>query len=82
LALSMFLTLECSSESTYEKIQKAVEKCFPDARILSFHQSKHILTNLSGVTSVVNHMCINSCAAFMGPLSDLKALPRVCRATL
>lgn len=75
LALSMFIALEHSSESMYEKIQKAINKCFPDAELPSFHRTKSLLTRLSGVTSVVKDMCINSCAAYVGPLSNLDSCP-------
>ncbi|KAI6148360.1 hypothetical protein BKA82DRAFT_3926914, partial [Pisolithus tinctorius] len=64
LALSMFLALEHSSENAYTKIQRAVQKAFPDCELPMFHQTKRLLANLSGVTSVVKDMCINSCAAF------------------
>ncbi|KIO08757.1 hypothetical protein M404DRAFT_22611 [Pisolithus tinctorius Marx 270] len=75
LALSMFIALEHSSESTYEKIRQAIQKCFPDVGLPSFHQMKRLLANLSGVTSVANHMCINSCATYVGPLSNLEICP-------
>lgn len=75
LALSMFIALEHSSEKTYDKIQRAIEKCFPDAELSSFHQTKCLLANLSGVTSVANHMCINSCAAYVGPFTNLDTCP-------
>ncbi|KAI5997305.1 hypothetical protein F5J12DRAFT_686870, partial [Pisolithus orientalis] len=75
LALSMFIALEHSSESTYEKICQAIQKCFPDVGLPSFHQMKCLLANLSGITSVANHMCINSCTTYVGPLSNLKICP-------
>ncbi|KIK25411.1 hypothetical protein PISMIDRAFT_9618 [Pisolithus microcarpus 441] len=75
LSLSIFIALEHSSESTYEKIRKAIEKCFPEAEIASFHQTKRVLADLSGVTSVAHHMCVNSCAAYVGPFSDLDTCP-------
>ncbi|KAL4077692.1 hypothetical protein J3A83DRAFT_4356622 [Scleroderma citrinum] len=57
---------ELALSITYIKIQKAIK---------SFYQTKHLLTDLSGVTSVINHMCINSCTAYVGPLSDLDSCP-------
>ena len=75
LTLSMFIALEHSSESTYEKIRRSIEQCFPDAKLPSFHQIKRILADLSGVTSVVKDMCINSCAAYVGPFADLDSCP-------
>ncbi|KAI6096599.1 hypothetical protein EDD17DRAFT_1456987, partial [Pisolithus thermaeus] len=75
LALSMFIALEHSSESTYEKICRAIQNCFPDAELPSFHQTKWLLADLSGVMSVVKHMCVNSCATYVGPLSDMDTCP-------
>ncbi|KAI6094453.1 hypothetical protein EV401DRAFT_2164076, partial [Pisolithus croceorrhizus] len=75
IALSMFIALEHSSESTYAKIQWAIQKGFPDSELPTFHQTKRILANLSGVTSVVKDMCVNSCAAFIGLLLDLDVCP-------
>ncbi|KAI6004275.1 hypothetical protein EDD15DRAFT_2223541 [Pisolithus albus] len=53
LASTIFIELENSpeeSEETYEKIRKAIERCFPDSELLSFHQTKRLLTDPSGVT--------------------------------
>ncbi|KIK15072.1 hypothetical protein PISMIDRAFT_16793 [Pisolithus microcarpus 441] len=75
LALSMFIALEHSSEATYEKIWQAIRKCFPEAELPSFHQTECILSNLSGVMSIVNNMCINSCVAYIGPFSNLNTCP-------
>ena len=75
LALSMFIALEHSSESMYEKIRRAIEQCFADVELPSFHQTKRILADLSGVTSIVKDMCINSCAAYVGPFADLDSCP-------
>ncbi|KAI6002448.1 hypothetical protein F5J12DRAFT_723081, partial [Pisolithus orientalis] len=75
LAFSMFLALKHSSENAYTKIQRAAQKTFPNCELPTFQQTKHLLTNLSGVTSVVKDMCINSCAAFVGPLSALDTCP-------
>ncbi|KAI6095241.1 hypothetical protein F5141DRAFT_969475, partial [Pisolithus sp. B1] len=75
LALSMFIALKHSSESTYEKIHRAIQNCFPDAELPSFHQTKWLLADLSGVMSMVKHMCVNSCAAYIGPLSDMDTCP-------
>ncbi|KAI5991815.1 hypothetical protein EDD15DRAFT_2124654, partial [Pisolithus albus] len=74
-ALSTFIALEHSSESTYVKIRQAAQKAYPPSKLPTFHQTKRILANLSGVTSVVRDMCVNSCAAFVGPLSTFDACP-------
>ncbi|KAI6004300.1 hypothetical protein EDD15DRAFT_2130849, partial [Pisolithus albus] len=75
LALSMFIALEHSSEITYEKIRKAIQKCLQGIELPSFHQTKRLLADLSGVMSVVKDMCVNSCATYVGPLSDMDTCP-------
>ncbi|KAI6008935.1 hypothetical protein F5J12DRAFT_702302, partial [Pisolithus orientalis] len=75
LVLSMFLALKHSSENAYMKTQRAIQKTFPDCELPTFHQMKCLLTNLSRVTSIVKDMCINSCTAFIGPLSALDTCP-------
>ncbi|KAG1725615.1 uncharacterized protein EDB91DRAFT_1239764 [Suillus paluster] len=66
-ALSMFLALEHSSEAAYEDIQTAAHRCFPESDIPS--------VTLSVVDSVVDHMCINTCVAFVGPYTDCETCP-------
>ncbi|KAL4080974.1 hypothetical protein J3A83DRAFT_4355858 [Scleroderma citrinum] len=56
---------ELSLLITYIKIQKAIKRCFPGSELLSFYQTKHLLADLSEVTSVINHI----------PLSDLDLCP-------
>jgi hypothetical protein len=75
LALSMFLALEHSSQDTFEKIRRAIEKCFPDSHLPSFHQTKKILSELSGVEPLVNDACVTNCLAFTGPYADLDHCP-------
>lgn len=74
LALTIFIALEHSSQETYEKIWRAIEKCY-ESSLPSFYKTKKLLAKISGVESVVNDMCINSCAAFVGPYSHLEECP-------
>lgn len=75
LALRMFMALEHSSQDTYVQIREAVIECYPDSDVPPFHRVKTILANLSGVESLVDHMCINSCTAFVGPYADYDMCP-------
>ena len=75
LALSMYLVLEHSSQETYERIRRAVEKCFPGSIVPSLCQIKTMLADITGVKAFVNDMCINSCIAFTGPYADLEQCP-------
>ena len=75
LAIEIFMALEHSSEASYDKIRSSIQTCFPDSQLPSFYQVKRLLADLTGVTSVIDHMCINSCVAFVGPFSELDACP-------
>ena len=75
LAIEIFMALEHSSEASYDKIRSSIQACFPDSQLPSFYQVKCLLADLTGVTSVIDHMCVNSCVAFVGPFSELDACP-------
>ena len=75
LALSMFFALEHSSEESYERIRRSIHDRHPDTLLPSFYHVKQMLADFSGVTSLVNDMCINSCAAFVGPYAHLDRCP-------
>lgn len=76
LALSIFFTLEHSSEESYERIQCSIRDRHSDTLLPSFYHVKQVLADFSGVTSLVNDMCINSCAAFVGPYAHLHQCPK------
>jgi hypothetical protein len=59
-----------ASEDTYTETKQAILRRFPECAILSYHSVKKLVTNISGVTSVMDDMCINSCHAFTGPFAD------------
>ena len=69
------MALEHSSQDTYVQIREAVIDCYPDSDVPPFHRVKTILADLSGVESLVDHMCINSCTAFVGPYADYDMCP-------
>ena len=75
LAIRNFMALEHSSEDAYEKIRTGIHACFPGSELPSFYQVKWLLCDFTGVTSIVSHMCINSCTAFVGPYADLDTCP-------
>ncbi|KAI6137682.1 hypothetical protein BKA82DRAFT_3996681 [Pisolithus tinctorius] len=43
LAIQIFMSLEHSSESAYEKIHISIHACFPGSELPSFYQVKHLL---------------------------------------
>lgn len=73
LRLSLDLFLSCSnvSEETYHSSRAAILCRHPDDKILSYAQIKSKIAELSNVIPIIHHLCINSCAAFTGPFSNL-----------
>ena len=70
LSLDIFLACAQSSEATYNSICDAIRQRFPNVEVLSHYLVKKALETLTGVVSVVDDMCINSCHAFTGPFAN------------
>ncbi|KAI5997665.1 hypothetical protein F5J12DRAFT_725179 [Pisolithus orientalis] len=75
LAIQIFIALEHSLESVYEKICIGIHACFPGSELPSFYQVKCLLVDLTRVMSIINHMYINSCTTFVGPYAHLDTCP-------
>jgi len=75
LALEVFLATTTGSEDTYAGVRKAVCKRFPDTEFPSLDQLKKRIMSLTGVTSIIHDMCINSCVGYTGPFEDLMHCP-------
>ncbi|KAG2065831.1 hypothetical protein BDR04DRAFT_1130256 [Suillus decipiens] len=75
LAISLFLALQHSSEVAYDNIQNTVQKCYPDSEVPSLYRVKKLIHELMGISSIVNHQCINSCVAFVSPYAGLEMCP-------
>ncbi|KAG1804298.1 hypothetical protein EV424DRAFT_1295868, partial [Suillus variegatus] len=73
--ISLFLTLEHASESAFNKSCAATLHRHPEDNIPTLHQVKKIISDLSGITSIIKDQCINSCVAFVGPYTDLDSCP-------
>ncbi|KAF5368205.1 hypothetical protein D9757_011314 [Collybiopsis confluens] len=72
LSIDMYLAITHASESTYNDIRDAIQRCFPDAKILSYYKVKNFIADITGVVAVKHDMCINSCHAFTGPFQNLE----------
>ena len=72
-SLDLFMSCINTSEATYNSVQESIIQRFPDTEILSHHLAKKLVSDISGVVSVADDMCINSCHAFTGPFADLDA---------
>jgi hypothetical protein len=47
----------------------------PDLELLIYYRIKHLVADITGVESVVYHMCINSYVTYTGPFLDLDTCP-------
>jgi hypothetical protein len=73
LALDLFMSCENSSQQTYTSVQQSLLRRFPETELLSYHLVNKLVANISGVVSIKDDMCINSCHAFTGPFAELEA---------
>jgi hypothetical protein len=75
LGLDLYLSITNVSQETYTLVRKAILRRYPDEDIPSYHQIKKYVAELSGVCSIADDMCINSCIAYTGPFKDLQTCP-------
>jgi len=73
LSLDLFMACENASQKTYSDVQESILRRFPGLNVLTYGSVKNLVANISGVVSVSDDMCINSCHAFTGPFADLQA---------
>ena len=73
LALDLFMACDNASQQTYTAARQSILRRFPESEILSYHLVKKLVADISGVVSVKDDMCINSCHAFTGPFALLDA---------
>jgi hypothetical protein len=76
LSIDLFLSISNASQDTYTSVRAAILRRHPDNLILSFDQVKRKVAELSGVASIIHHMCPNSCVAYTGPYANLENCPK------
>ena len=70
LSLELFVSYKNAPQGTYSAVRKTFLWHVPGIKILSYHLVNNLAAKASGVVSVLDDMCINSCQAFTGPLAD------------
>jgi hypothetical protein len=70
LSLDLFIATRNASEATYHDVRTAIKRRSPGIEVLSHHLVKKLVAEISGVVSVRDDMCINSCHAFTGPFTN------------
>ena len=73
--LAIRLYLANPSDMTYEANRAPILDCFPGADIPSYYRIKRLVADMTGVESIIHHMCVNSCIAYTGPFLDLQVCP-------
>jgi hypothetical protein len=72
-SLELFMSMSGSSQQTYRDAREAVLRCHPNNKVLSYEECEKELARLTGIHPTEYDMCINSCAAFVGPWKDLES---------
>ncbi len=67
LSIDIYLGLGNSAEKAYTMVRAALMRHSPEQVLLSLHQVKQKIEQLSGIIPIVNDMCVNSCIAYTGP---------------
>ena len=75
LSIELFLATNNASQDTYNRSRDAILCRHPDDKLLSYHQVKGQVAELSGVSWLLTHMCPNSCIAYSGPFATLESCP-------
>lgn len=75
LSLELFLSTSRASEETYHNTRAAFLRRHPEDNVLSLNEVKRKVEQITGVVSIVDDMCKNSCLAYTGPFSDCDQCP-------
>jgi hypothetical protein len=75
LSIRLYTGPAGTSEDAYKATHDTILLRHPDDPILTYHQVRHKVVELTGVTSITHDMCINTCLAFTGPFSELERCP-------
>ena len=51
-------------EATYETNHAIILDHFPGVNIPTYYRASQIIAEMTGIKSVMHHMCINSCVTF------------------
>jgi hypothetical protein len=75
-SLKFFLATHAAPKGTYDNVCQVNKELHPeDGDLLSYHNVKQKLEELTGVVSVSDDICVNSCIAFVGPYENLDVCP-------
>lgn len=62
-----------ASQDTYTSVRASIIQRYPLSGVLSYYEVTKLVAQISGVVSINDDMCINSCHAFTGPFAELES---------
>ncbi|KIK76385.1 hypothetical protein PAXRUDRAFT_18260 [Paxillus rubicundulus Ve08.2h10] len=74
-AVKLYLKLS-HAQVNYNSARKVIMERLGTTKFPSLHQAQQAVEHLSGVLSLMNDMCMNTCLTFTGPLAALKNCPQ------
>ncbi len=73
LAIDLFLGNP--SELTYEMNCTCILRRYPDCKLPTYYKIKCLVSEMTGIESLVHDMCINLCITYTGPFAGLDTCP-------
>ena len=74
-SIELFLADINGSEEIYNAVCRAIQRCYPQDKLLSIYEVKCKLREVTGISALLTDMCPKTCVAFTGPYKDLDACP-------
>ncbi|KAJ7136450.1 hypothetical protein C8R43DRAFT_893885, partial [Mycena crocata] len=75
LSIRNFISLTNASDQAYTDIRSNILQRYPESGLLSHYLVKQKIEDLTGVVSVTDDMCWQSCVGFTGPYEQLDHCP-------
>ena len=75
MSLELFISTYDSPQHVYTSVKKIFGRRCPESGLLSLEKVKQLVVEITGVSLITDHMCINSCVAYTGPFKALEACP-------
>ena len=75
LSLELFISTHNSPQHVYMSVKNVIKHRYPDSKLLSLDKVKQLIVEITGISPITDHMCIESCVAYTGPFKALDACP-------
>jgi len=75
LSLELFVSMHNTPQHVYTSVKNSIERRHPESDLLSFEKVKQLTVEITGISPITDHMCINSCVVYTGPFKALEVCP-------